>query len=134
MADFPVQYIEIECLRDAARDNLAFRERERAKADALLNGKVRLFRERWHQRQVERSLAPVVEAAHEATKRAQVVFAKEFEQLDEAAKDLVLRMMGYVEEKCVAAAMRTVREVAANAGRHFGEKEAAATAGADNRR
>lgn len=117
--DFPMQYIEIEGLREAARENLAHRERERAKADELLNAKIRLFRERWHQRQVERSLAPVVKAAQQAATRATEVFAQEFDRLDGATQELVQRMLGYVEQKCVAATMRTVKEVAANAGRHF---------------
>lgn len=122
---FLMQYLDIEGLREAARENLAHRERERAKADLLLNGKIRLFRERWHQRQVERSLTPVVEAAQAATARAAQVFAKEFDQLDAATQELVRRMMGYVEQKSVAAAMRTVREIAANAGRHFDLAESA---------
>lgn len=117
---FPLQFIEIEGLRDMARENLAHREHERQKADSLLTNKVRLFRETWHQRQVERALLPIVEEVAAAKNRAvNEVFAKEFASLDDNARALVLRMLGYVEKKSVAIAMRTAKDIALNAGRHM---------------
>lgn len=133
-AGFPLRYIPVEGLREAARENLAWRERERARADAMLHEKIRAFRKRWHERQIERSLAPVVVAAHTARERAAVVFAKELNELDPATQELVHRMLDYVGHKCVGAAMQTVKAVAADpalpalmrfqpvvAGTHFDE-------------
>ncbi|MCC6458925.1 MAG: glutamyl-tRNA reductase [Saprospiraceae bacterium] len=115
---FPVRYIEIEGLRETARENLAHREAERQKADVLLNGKLREFRERWHQRQVERALLPVVDEVRLAKERALTeVFAKEIALLDADTQALVGRMMGYLEKKSVATAMRTMKEIATTAGR-----------------
>ena len=117
---FPVKYIEIEGLRELASENLAFREQERRKAETLITAKVRAYRELWHQRQVERALLPVVDDVRSAKERAvSEIFAKELAQLDPAACQLAQRMLDYLEKKSVAAAMRTMKEIAAGAGRHL---------------
>lgn len=121
---FPVKYIEIEGLRELASENLAFREQERRKAEILITEKVRAYRELWHQRQVERALLPVVDDVRDAKERAvREVFAKELAQLDPAACQLAQRMLDYLEKKSVAAAMRTMKEIAAGAGRHLAGAE-----------
>lgn len=115
---FPVQFIQIEDLREVARENLAYREEERQKAELLITGKVQAYREIWHQRQVERALLPVVDDVRMAKERAITeIFAKEIALLDPEAQDLVQRMMGYLEKKSVATAMRTMKEIAGSAGR-----------------
>lgn len=117
---FPVKYIEIEGLRELASENLAFREQERRKAETLITEKLRAYRELWHQRQVERALLPVVDDVRDAKQRAiGEVFAKELAQLDPTARQLAQRMLDYLEKKSVAAAMRTMKEIAAGASRQF---------------
>lgn len=117
---FPVRYIEIEGLREVARENLAHREQERRKAEELITIRVRAYRELWHQRQVERALLPVVDDVRLAKERAiSEVFAKEFAQLDPTARELATRMLDYLEKKSVATAMRTMKEIAASASRHI---------------
>ena len=115
---FPVRFIEIEDLREHARENLLYREQERQKAEAMLAVKIREYVEMWHQRQVERALQPVVDAVRTAKEKAvQEVFSKEIASLDPAAQDLMLRMMNYLEKKSVAASMRTMKEIAVQVGR-----------------
>lgn len=124
---FPVKYVEIEGLRELASENLAFREQERRKAETLITEKVRAYRELWHQRQVERALLPVVDDVRDAKERAvSEVFAKELAQLDPTARQLAQRMLEYMEKKSVAAVMRTMKEIAAGAGRHFAGAEKSA--------
>lgn len=124
---FPVKYIEIEGLRELAAENLSFREQERRKAEILITEQVRAYRELWHQRQVERALLPVVDDVRDAKERAvSEVFAKELAQLDPAARQLAQRMLDYLEKKSVAAAMRTMKEIAAGAGKYFAGAEKAA--------
>ena len=47
-------------------------------------------------------------------------------QLDPAARQLAQRMRDYLEKKSVAAAMRTMKEIAAGVGRHLAGAEKAA--------
>ncbi len=123
--DFPVHYIEIESLREQAQENLGYREEERRKAETLITAKMRQFRELWHQRQVERALQPVVEEVRAAKNRAfEAVYARELALLDPQSRDLLERMMGYLEKKSVAACMKTMKEIATGAGRHLAETPA----------
>lgn len=120
LSEFPVQYTEVESLREVARENLAHRELERRKAETLITAKLRAYRDLWHQRQVERALMPVVDDVRMAKERAlTTVFAKQFDSLDPATRELVQQMMDYLEQKSVATAMRTMKEIAANAGRQI---------------
>lgn len=110
---FPMQYIEIESLKETANENLAYREQERDRAEGLIQQRVLLFHERWHERQVERSLAHISAEVKAVKDRAiQEVFDKEFEQLDPKAQDLVHRMLGYMEKKCVAIPIKAAKAIA----------------------
>ncbi len=112
---FPMQYIEIESLKETANENLAYREQERDRAEGLIQQRVLMFRERWHERQVERSLAHIPDEVKAVKNRAiQEVFDKEFEQLAPEAQDLVHRMLGYMEKKCVAIPIKAAKAIALN--------------------
>ncbi len=111
-AQYPVHFIEIEGLREVAKENLAFRERARQQAEQLIGERMDLFRSAWHERQVERSLAPMVDEIKAVKNRAiEDVFADRLNTLDPQAKDLVLEMMAYMEKKCVAIPVKTVKSI-----------------------
>lgn len=110
---FPMQYIEIESLKETASDNLAYREQERDRAAGLVQERILQFRERWHERQVERAMAHIPAEVKAVKERAvQEVFSKEFDQLDPAAQDLVQRMLDYMEKKCVAIPIKAAKVIA----------------------
>ncbi|MBC7775534.1 MAG: glutamyl-tRNA reductase [Phycisphaerae bacterium] len=110
---FPMQYIEIESLKETANENLAYREQERDRAAGLIQDRILKFRDRWHERQVERSLAHIPEEVKAVKERAiNEVFGKEFGLLDPAAQDLVQRMLGYMEKKCVAIPIKAAKAIA----------------------
>ena len=113
---FPVQLIEIENLREIAQDNLAYREQERIKASVHIERRILAFREHWHERQVERAMSHIPDEVRAVKERAiNQVFGKEFAQLDPAAQELVLRMMGYMEKKCVAIPIKAAKAIALGA-------------------
>lgn len=113
IAQFPVQYVEIEGLKEVANENLAYREQERLRAAELIAERLYDFRERWHERQVERAFAHVPEEVRAVKERAlNEVFGKEFAALDPAAQELVQRMLGYMEKKCVAIPIKAAKAVA----------------------
>jgi glutamyl-tRNA reductase len=115
---FPVQYIEIEGLRSVAQENLAHRERECIKARVILKRRLTDFREVWHERQIERALSHIPEEVKAVKEKAvQEVFGKEFNKLDAEAQDLVLRMLGYMEKKCVAIPMKSLKAIALKASK-----------------
>lgn len=116
--DFPMQYIEIEQLKDIASENLAHRAVERERAAGLLQTRIYAFRERWHERQVERSMAHIPDEVKAVKEKALYeVFGKEFAQLDAETQDLVQRMMGYMEKKCVAIPIKAAKKIALQRGK-----------------
>lgn len=120
---FEMQYIEIEGLRGVATENLAHRERERERAEGIVQARVLAFRDLWHERQVERSLAHIPDEVRAVKERAvNEVFGKEFAQLDPAAQRLMLEMLGYMEKKCVAIPIKAAKAIALRAQkRHSAE-------------
>jgi glutamyl-tRNA reductase len=120
-AIFPVSYTEVEGLRMAAEENLQHRYRERDKAAVLVEQQIADFRKIWHERQVERSLSHIPGEVRAAKERAlHEVFGKEIATLDPAAQDLIEKMMDYMEKKCVAIPMKTLKKVALSHSKHSG--------------
>ncbi len=115
-AQFPVQYVEIENLKAVVRENLAHRESERVKADAIITRRIYAYRELWHERQVERSLAHIPDEVRAVKERAvNEIFGREFSGLDPAAQELMLKMLDYMEKKCVAIPMKAAKAIALHA-------------------
>ena len=108
---FNVQYIEIEGLRILARENLSFRETEVQNARHLLNQYLSEFPTIYRQRQLERALHAVPDEI-KAVKSLAInkVFRKEIDSLDENTRELVDRMLSFMEKKCIGIPMRAARE------------------------
>ncbi len=114
VAQYPVHHIEIEGLRELATEHLAHREQARQSAESIITERVAHFKHLWHDRQVERSLHPMIDEIKAVkTRTVEQVFAQQFGQLDSDAQALVLDMLEYMEKKCVAIPVKTIKEVAA---------------------
>jgi glutamyl-tRNA reductase len=108
---FPMHYIEIEGLRHLAHDNLAFRKRELHKARILLSEHISAFPALWRQRQMELAMQSIpAEIKAVKDKALNEVFRKEIETLDSSARELMERMLAYMEKKCIGIPMKAVRE------------------------
>ena len=109
---FPVHYIEIEGLRNLAKENLAFRQEEIVRAHQLIRRHRTEFPALLRQRQLEIAFREVPEAIKAVkTKAINEVFRKEVEVLDEHTRELMERMMSYMEKKCIGIPMKVAREV-----------------------
>lgn len=108
---FAPAYIEIEDLRSLAQDNMAFREQEVQRAAHLLELHLEEFPLLYRQRQLERALSRVPAEIKAVRSRAlNEVFRKEVDALDPATRDLMDRMLAYMEKKCIGIPMRAARE------------------------
>ncbi len=107
-----VVWVEIEGLRRLAAEHLAFRRREVGRAEALLEKHVAQFPKACRQRELERALSRIPQEVRAVKQKAlEEVFRKELQQLEEAERALVLRMLDYMEKKCIGIPMRVAREV-----------------------
>lgn len=108
---YDVHYIEIEGLRLLAKENLAFREREVQQAKNLLTEYLSEFPALFQQRQLELAMRSVPTEIKAVKKKAMdEVFRREVEVLDEATRELVDRMLSYMEKKCIGIPMKAARE------------------------
>jgi len=109
--EFNVQYIEIEDLRNLAKENLSFRQNEVVKGRKMLKRKIDTFMELHRQRQIVKSMKNVP-AEIKAVKSHAInkVFKKDMENLDEDTKELINRMMDYMEKQCIGIPMKAVKQ------------------------
>ena len=114
--NFPIHYIEIEGIKHLAQDNRTFREKEVVKAKELLHGQIDAFPTIFKQRQLELAFSQIpTEIKAIKAKAFDEVFRKEVEGLDEGSRDLLERMMAYMEKKCIGIPMKAAREVVISA-------------------
>lgn len=119
LAEYRLHFVEIEGLKAVASENLAHRERERVKAEAIIVQRILDYRALWHERQIERSLAHIPDEVRAVKERAiNEVFGKELAQLDPDAQALVLKMLGYMEKKYVAIPIKAAKKIALQARVH----------------
>lgn len=108
---FPMHYIEIEGLRNLAKENLAFREQEIVRAHHQLRKYLAEFPILLKQRQLELAFRQMPEAIKAVKEKAiNEVFRKEMEVLDDNSRQLLERMLTYMEKKCIGIPMKVARE------------------------
>jgi len=109
--EFNVQYIEIEDLRNLAKENLSFRQNEVVKGRKMLKKKIGTFIELHRQRQIVKAMKNVP-AEIKAVKSHAInkVFKKDMDSLDENTKELINRMMDYMEKQCIGIPMKAVKK------------------------
>ncbi len=109
--EFNVQYIEIEDLRNLAKENLSFRQNEVVKGRKMLKRKIDAFTELHRQRQIVKAMKNVP-AEIKAVKSHAInkVFKKDMDNLDEDTKELINRMMDYMEKQCIGIPMKAVKQ------------------------
>ncbi|MBX2872923.1 MAG: glutamyl-tRNA reductase [Saprospiraceae bacterium] len=110
--EFPINYIEIEGLRQLAKENLAFREQEIVKAKRLLVQFQEEMPSLIQQRRLELAMRQVPEAIKAVKNKAlNEVFQKEVETLDDSTRELLEKMLTYMEKKCIGIPMKAAREL-----------------------
>lgn len=108
-----VNYIEIEDLRTLAKKNLSFRQNEIQNAKVLLKQKMIHFKKALKERKIEKVFRNIpVEIKAVKQKAINEVFRKDLESLDDTSQALLLKMMDYMERKCVGIPMKAAREAA----------------------
>jgi glutamyl-tRNA reductase len=108
---YPFHYIGIEQLRALAEENMAFRREEIKRAHAVLHKHLEEIEVNYRQRLLERAMSHLPEQIKSVRHTAvNQIFAKELHKLDPEARDLVERMMTYMEKRCIGIPMKAARE------------------------
>jgi len=108
---YPVDLVDIEILRELAKENLQYRQEEVKVAKTILQAHVNQFSTIYQQRQIEKSLKHLPQEINAIKERAiEKVFEKELESLDDGTQQLIHEMMDYMAKKCVGIPMKMAKD------------------------
>ncbi len=106
-----VDYIDIASLEKKAQENLQFRKGELYIAQALLDEFVIGFNELYKERRLELALSNIPNEVKNIKNNAiQQTFKKDIESLDQNSKDVLEKVMQYMEEKYIALPFKAAKK------------------------
>lgn len=98
-----VDYIDVGSLEKKAKENMQFRKGELYKAEAMLEEFIITFRELHKERRLELALADIPNEVKTIKDRAlNLAFKKDIDRLDADSKEILQKVMAYMEEKYIA--------------------------------
>lgn len=111
LIDYPIHYININSLKNQASKNLMLRQKEIEKCGAIIEYKLNEFNTLHKERKIELAFGEIPKQV-KAIKDFAVneVFLKEINSLDDKSKDVLEKVLTYVEKKYNAVAMKTAKE------------------------
>lgn len=111
ISNFPVEYIQIDDLRSIAQKNLASRKAEVIKAKHLVHQFVKDFQTAYVDRMVEKAHSIIPLKLNEIRKKAvEEVYVKEIAALDNNSKEVIDKLLDYMEKKYLALTMASSKE------------------------
>lgn len=112
LENWDVNLIAVNNLNDVAKENLKEREKSISDCSAIIDIAIAEFRAMFRQRQVEIAMKAVPEKVKEIRDTAMnTVFAREIDQLDPKSKEILDKVMNYVEKKYISVPMKMAREI-----------------------
>ena len=113
---FPIDYIDINELKELAELNLSYRKQEIGLVKMLLENQLKDFKKAYKGRQIEVAMGQVPVQIKEIKKKAMnEVFKKELDELDENTLALINKMMAYMEKKCIGIPMKVAKNIVKDA-------------------
>lgn len=107
-----IEYISIETLKHEVEKNLEFREAELGKAADLIEKCIEDFAEMNRIRSVELALSSFPTQVKDIKKKAfDEVFAKDLSTVDAQTRELIEKMMGYMEKKCISVPIVLAKQI-----------------------
>ncbi|MDY0906954.1 glutamyl-tRNA reductase [Pedobacter sp. CFBP9032] len=108
----PVYYIEVESLKEVARKNIQERYNELVHAEDIISANITEFLMVLKQRRIELAMQEVPRKIKEIKNTAlNGVFADEISQMDETSREVLERVMNYMEKKCISVPMVMAKEI-----------------------
>jgi glutamyl-tRNA reductase len=107
-----IELLSINELKEVADKNLKQRSKELYKCDKIISQQLADFKQLFKQRKVEVAMREVPEKVKEIKKNAmEVVFQKELEGLDANSKEVLDKILSYVEKKYVSVPMKMAKQI-----------------------
>jgi glutamyl-tRNA reductase len=112
---FAVNFIEVHSLNEVAKKNIQERYQELAQAEKIISQNISEFLPQLKQRRIELAMRQVPEKIKEIRKTAiNSVFADEVQGLDEQSREVLEKVMNYMEKKYISVPMIMAKEILIN--------------------
>ncbi len=110
--NFPIHFIAIENLKETARKNIQERYDELINAEHIIDKNIEDFKVVLRQRKIEIAMGNVPKKIKEIKQKAMdAVFADEINTLDDNAKQVLEKVMSYMEKKYISVPMIMAKEI-----------------------
>ena len=107
-----IRYIGIESLKEEARKNLERRQKELEVCKRLIDDRINEFEHLLRERRIEVSMREIPKVVKEIRARATTqVFNKEMDELDPKSREILEKMMDYMEKKYISVPMKMAKEI-----------------------
>ncbi len=108
----PTNYIEIEGLKEISKINLKKRKEELSVCKKLIEKQVIAFKQAFKERKVELAMSEVPQKIKEIKDLAvNEVFSKELESMTNDSKEVLDKMLAYIEKKYISVPMKMAKEI-----------------------
>jgi len=115
LSDNSIHYINISSLKEQAEKNLQLRHNEIGKCVTIINFKLEEFKSLYNERKIELAFGEIPKQVKAIKDLAlNEVFLKEVNSLDDKSKEVLDKVLSYVEKKYNAVAMKTAKDVLLN--------------------
>ncbi len=112
---YPVNFIEVHSLNEVAKNNLQERYHELVHAERIIKENILEFLPLLKQREIEVAMRQVPEKIKEIRKKALTsVFAEEVETMDVQSREVLEKIMDYMEKKYISVPMVMAKEIFVN--------------------
>lgn len=113
--NFPVSFIEVHSLNEVAKKNLQERYQELVHAEDIIKSNITEFIGMLKQRKVELAMRQVPEKIKEIRNTAiNTVFADELQGMDEQSREILEKVINYMEKKYISVPMIMAKDILIN--------------------
>lgn len=115
LQQFPVNFIEVHSLNEVAKNNLQERYEELTHAENIIEQNINSFITELKQRRIELAMRQVPEKIKEIRNTAiNSVFAEEVQGLDQQSREVLEKVINYMEKKYISVPMIMAKDILIN--------------------
>jgi glutamyl-tRNA reductase len=108
----PVEYVDMLLVQQLASQNLSYREQALSDCIPLIESGTRELERSFNEREIERAMRSIPDTIKEIRNTAMgSVFARDLEQIDDHSRELLEKIISYMEKKYISIPMKMAREV-----------------------
>lgn len=107
-----VEYVDMVLVQQMASHNIGYREQALSDCIPLIERGTRELERSFNEREIERAMRSIPDTIKEIKNTAMgSVFARDLEQLDDHSRELLEKIIAYMEKKYISIPMKMAREV-----------------------